>query len=147
MRQFFPVKNAPEDTILPKRGTKNSAGHDFYAAEDIHCPAHGLSKLSFTNVKVAMHDNEYLAVMMRSSLAVKHGLQVAQGVAVIDADYFGNPDNDGNIGIAIVNNSDKDYIIKKGERFCQGIFQAYSVVDNDDVTEERVGGYGHTGKK
>lgn len=147
MRQFLPVKDAPKDTILPKRGTKNSAGYDFYAAEDINCRAHSISKLSFTNVKARMPKNEYLAIMIRSSLAVKHGLQVAQGTAVIDADYYSNPDNDGNIGIAIVNNSGGDYIIRKGERFCQGIFHKYEVTDDDDASGERTGGYGHTGKK
>lgn len=84
-RYFEPVKGAPEDTKLPVRGTKCSAGYDMYAAEDIYCPAHGISKLSFTNIKAAMKTNEYLAIMIRSSLAIKYGLQVAQGVAVIDA--------------------------------------------------------------
>lgn len=88
-RYFAPVVGAPEDTKLPVRGTKRSAGYDFYAAEDIVCPAHGVSKLSFTNVKAYMKANEYLGVMIRSSLAVKYGLQVAQGVAVIDAKRVG----------------------------------------------------------
>ena len=146
MRKFEPVKNAPQDTLLPKRGSKFSAGYDFYAAEDIVCNAKSVSKLSFTNIKVLMPKNEYLAVMIRSSLAVKHGLQVVQGTAIIDADYYGNPNNDGNIGIAIVNNSDIDYIIKKGERFCQGVFQAYAVTDDDATENERSGGYGSSGK-
>ena len=145
-RLFLPVVNAPEDTILPVRGTKNSAGYDFYAAEDINCRAHSLSKLSFTNIKVLMPSNEYLAIMIRSSLAIKHGLQVAKGTSVIDADYFGNSNNDGNIGICIVNNSGGDYIIRKGERFCQGIFQRYEVTDNDMAQGERVGGYGSTNR-
>lgn len=146
MRKFEPVKNAPADTILPKRGSKHSAGYDFYATEDIICPAHGISKLSFTNIKAYMPNNEYLAVMIRSSLAVKHGLQVAQGTAIIDADYANNPTNDGNIGIAIVNNSNKDYVIWKGERFCQGVFQRYEITDDDNADGERGGGYGSTGK-
>jgi dUTP pyrophosphatase len=145
-RCFEPVINAPEDTILPKRGSKCSAGYDFYAAEDINCRAHSISKLSFTNIKVKMPANEYLAIMIRSSLAIKYGLQVAQGTSVIDADYYSNPDNDGNIGICIVNNSGGDYIIRKGERFCQGIFHKYEVTDNDNAEGERTGGYGSTGK-
>jgi dUTP pyrophosphatase len=145
-RAFEPVVNAPEDTILPKRGSKHSAGYDFYAAEDINCRAHSVSKLSFTNIKVRMPENEYLAIMIRSSLAVNRGLQVAQGTAVIDADYYSNPTNDGNIGIAIVNNSGGDYIIRKGERFCQGIFHKYEVTDDDNAEGERTGGYGSSGR-
>jgi dUTPase len=36
-----------------------------------------------------MPENEYLAIMIRSSLAVNRGLQVAQGTAVIDAKKVG----------------------------------------------------------
>ena len=146
-RFFAPVKGVKISGVtLPKRGSKHSAGYDFYATEDIYCPAHGLSKLSFTNVKVFMPWNEYLAIMIRSSLAVKHGLQVAQGTAIIDADYANNPDNDGNIGIAIVNNSNEDYVIKKGERFCQGVFHQYEITIDDNADGERNGGYGSSGK-
>mgnify|MGYP000027054323 CR=1 FL=1 len=146
MRKFALVKNAPKDTILPKRGSKYSAGYDFYAPEDISVPAHGSSKLTFFNVKVYMPKDEYLAVMVRSSLAVKHGLQTAQGTCVIDSDYADNPDNDGNIGIAFVNNSNTDYKIKQGERCAQGIFTKYYVTDDDKADGVRAGGYGSTGK-
>ncbi|MFR4383284.1 MAG: dUTP diphosphatase [Phascolarctobacterium sp.] len=146
MRKFLPTKNAPADTILPKRGSKYSAGYDFYAPEDIICKAHSLSKLVMFNVKCYILQDEYLAVMVRSSLAVKHGLQVAQGTAVIDADYADNPANDGNVGICFVNNSNIDYVIRKGERCAQGIFIRYYLTDDDDAESVRSGGYGSTGK-
>ena len=146
MRKFLPTKNAPADTILPKRGSKYSAGYDFYAPEDISIKAHSMSKLVMFNVKCYMPAYEYLAVMIRSSLAVKHGLQVAQGTAVIDSDYADNPDNDVNIGIAFVNNSGVDYVIKKGERCAQGIFTKFFVTDDDNAEGVRSGGYGSTGK-
>lgn len=146
MRKFLPTKNAPADTILPKRGSKYSAGYDFYAPEDISIKAHSMSKLVMFNVKCYMPAYEYLAVMIRSSLAVKHGLQVAQGTAVIDSDYADNPANDGNIGICFVNNSYEDYKIKKGERCAQGIFTKFFVTDDDCADGIRSGGYGSTGK-
>ena len=144
MRKFLPVKNAPADTKLPQRGSKYSAGYDFYAPEDIVIRAHSLSRLVMFNVKVYMSEDEYLAVMVRSSLAVNHGLQVVQGTAVIDSDYADNPDNDGNIGIAFVNNSGKDYKIKKGERCARGIFHKYYLSDDDNAQGVRKGGYGST---
>ena len=146
MRKFAPVKGAPADTILPKRGSKYSAGYDFYAPEEIVVRAHSMSKLVMFNVKCYMPQDEYLAVMVRSSLAVKYGLQVAQGTAVIDRDYADNPDNDGNIGICFVNNSNEDYEIKKGERCAQGIFTKFFVTDDDCADGVRIGGYGSTGK-
>lgn len=146
MRKFLPTKNAPTDTILPKRGSKYSAGYDFYAPCDIIVNAHAMSKLIMFNVKCYMPQDEYLAVMIRSSLAVKRGLQVAQGTAVIDSDYADNPDNDGNIGIAFVNNSGADYIIRKGERCAQGVFTKFYLTDDDNAEGVRSGGYGSTGK-
>lgn len=145
IRGFEAVAGAPGNTILPKRGTKHSAGYDFYAAENIVCRAHSISELSFTNVKAYMPKNEYLAIMIRSSLAIKHGLQVVQGTSIIDSDYYSNFDNDGNIGIAIANNSNVDYTIQKGERFCQGVFMEYKLADNDNTEGTRLGGYGSTG--
>lgn len=145
MRKFYPVKNAPADTVLPKRGSKYSAGYDFFAPCDIPIPANSCTKLIFLNVKAEIPKDEYLQLVIRSSVAVKYGI-VLETSGVIDADYFGNPDNDGNIGVKFRNNSETNYLIKKGERCCQGIFLKYGVVDDDDVTNERAGGYGSTGK-
>lgn len=144
MRKFYPVKDAPIDTVLPKRGSKHSAGYDFYAPCDIEVPADDCSKLIFLNIKAEMPKDEYLQLVIRSSLAVKYGI-VLETSGVIDADYFENENNDGNIGVKFRNNSDADYLIKKGERCCQGIFLKYGVVDDDDTVHERSGGYGSTG--
>lgn len=148
IRKFQKCINAPDDTKLPKRGTKFSAGYDFYAPCDIYVPRHGFSELVFFNVKALMPSDEYLAIVIRSSMATKYQnghLMVAQGTAIIDADYYGNPDNDGNIGVMFYNRSEHDIVIPKGDRCCQGIFQKYYTC-SDDVTERlRVGGYGSTG--
>ena len=36
-----------------------------------------------------------------------------------------NPENEGNIGIMLWNRDDKPFLLKKGKRFCQGIFKKY----------------------
>lgn len=144
MIKFYPVKNAPEETILPRRGSRYSAGYDFYAPVDIFVPAQGRSELVFLNVKAQMPPHLYLQLVIRSSLGVKKNLQLITS-GVIDADYFGNPDNDGNIGVKFVNLGEDDCVIKKGERCCQGIFLEYFVTDDDSTTQDRVGGYGSTG--
>ena len=41
---------------------------------------------------------------------------------------------------------DVDVEIKKGERIGQGMFQKYLVVDNDNATGKRTGGFGSTDK-
>lgn len=144
MIRFEAVKNAPLDTQLPKRSTQCSAGYDFYAPKDIIVPANGATELVFLNIKAMMPSNIYLQMIIRSSLAVKHNI-VLETSGVIDADYYGNKDNDGNIGIKLRNNGDKNYFIKKGERIAQGVFLQYYLTDDDNAEGTRNGGYGSTG--
>ena len=61
-------------------------------------------------------------------------------------DYFENVDNDGNIGIFLLNISDEIQYIYKGDRIAQGMFINFLITDDDDVNTERVGGFGSTGK-
>lgn len=147
-RGFQKVSTASSEVKMPQRGTEASAGYDIFAPEDIEIPANGFSKLIWTNIKAYMPENEYLGITIRSSLATtKAKLMVSQGEAIIDADYYNNPDNEGNIGIMLWNRSDKPFVIKKGERFCQGIFKKYHVADYDEpLKTTRSGGYGSTGK-
>ena len=82
-----------------------------------------------------------------SPIGIKHHVTLANGTGIIDADYFSNPDNDGNIGICLQNNSDEIVSFKKGERIMQGVFVKYAVCDSDDTNEVRKGGFGSTGKE
>ncbi len=148
MRKFFICKGFEDkDVILPKRGTKLSAGYDLSSIEDVIIPPH-TSKLISTGLKACMEDDEVLLIYPRSSLGKKKSLMLTNNVAVIDADYFSNKDNDGHIMINLYNFSSIDQKIEKGERFAQGIFTKYLVVDDDIAsTTTRNGGYGSTGSK
>lgn len=143
--QFEPVADAPEDTKLPVRASGGSAGYDFYAPERIVIPARGATGLIFFNVKAKCPNWMYLQLFIRSSLAVKHSI-VLETSGVIDADYYGNPDNDGNIGVKFRNHSDVDFVIEKGERCFQGIFFTYFITNNGSVLGARLGGYGSSGQ-
>jgi len=120
-------------------------GYDFYAPQDIVVPAHGKSELVFFNVKAYMAPDEWLYMRIRSGLATKHEIMLETS-GVIDADYYNNPNNDGNIATVFRNHGDQDFLIQKGERCCQGIFMKYLVVENDKSLGARRGGYGSTGK-
>lgn len=144
-RYFAPVKGAPEDTMLPTRGSKRSSGYDFYAPRDIVVPARGASELVFMNVKAYMRNDEFLYLKIRSGLSVKNDLWLACS-GIIDSDYVDNPSNDGNIGVRWRNYGDEDYTIKKGDRCCQGIFIKFVTCEDDDFEGERTGGLGSTGK-
>ena len=134
---------------LPERKTKYSAGYDFEAAEDCVIPAFKLGQkptLVKTGIKAYMEDDEYLMICNRSSNPGKKGLVMANGVGIIDKDYYGNTDNDGHIMFAFYNIKEEDIEIKKGEAIGQAIFQKYLVVDNDNAEGERSGGFGSTNK-
>lgn len=73
-------------------------------------------------------------------------MTLINSVGIIDADYYDNEDNGGNIGVKFYNSSDTDYVIKAGERMMQGIFSPYRTVDNDKACATRTGGIGSTGE-
>lgn len=132
---------------LPKRSTKNSAGYDVESAEDCIIPSFKLGQkptLVKTGIKAYMEPDEVLILANRSSNPGKKGLILANGIGVVDSDYYGNPDNDGHIMFAFYNFKEEDIEIKKGERIGQAIFQKYLVADDDTSEGERTGGFGST---
>lgn len=97
-----------------------------------------------TGIKCEMPVDMYLELSVRSSCPLKHWLILANGVGIIDADYYNNPDNEGHIFFQIINLSPFDIVLKKGEAIGQGIFKKYYLTDDDAATAERQGGFGST---
>ena len=149
-RGFEIAKGYEDKNInLPVRKTKSSAGYDFEAAEDTVVPKfnNGVKPtLIKTGIKAYMQDDEVLYLFNRSSNPKKKGLVLCNSVGVVDADYYGNPDNDGNIMFAFYNVGEEDITIKKGEAIGQGVFQKYLVADDDQAEGTRTGGFGSTDK-
>ena len=134
---------------LPVRKTKYSAGYDIEAAEDCTIPpyvAGSKPTLVKTGLKAYMEDDEMLLLYNRSSNPGKKGLVLANGVGVVDKDYYGNPDNDGAVMFAFFNMKPEAVEIKKGDAIGQAIFQKYLITDDDIATGERGGGFGSTSK-
>ena len=134
------------DVKLPLRGTKDSAGYDFYSNEKAIIKPFQ-KHLFWTDIKSYMTKNTLLEVFVRSSIAIKKDLVLCNQVGIIDMDFFSNIKNDGNIGICLRNLSNEDVTIEVGERIAQGIFKAFLESDNCNTEEERTGGIGHTNEK
>lgn len=133
-------------TILPTRSDAKSAGYDFYTPIDFQVLPHS-KMLIWTNVKAYMQDNEVLQIFVRSSIGIKQDCVLANGTGIIDASYYENEDNDGNIGICLVNRTGQTKEFKAGERIAQGLFLNYLIADEDNVLgDERKGGIGSSGK-
>ena len=97
-----------------------------------------------TGIKCEVPEDMYLELSVRSSCPLKHWLILANGVGIIDADYYNNPDNEGHIFFQIINLSPFDIILKKGDTIGQGILKKYYVTDNDAADGFRAGGFGST---
>lgn len=134
------------DFELPKRATQHSAGYDFFCPEDVVIPPKEAVRV-MTGVKCELLPDQVLIVANRSSNPKNKSLVLLNGIGVVDADYYSNPDNDGEIGFEFYNISDKPVEIKKCEKLGQGIIMRYIKTEDDITTGVRVGGFGSTDKK
>lgn len=132
---------------LPTRKTGCSAGYDFAAAEDVLLEP-GRVTLVPTGLKAYMQPDEYLGIHVRSGFSIRNRVSCVNDEGIIDADYYGNADNEGHIFVALVNLGDNSVQIKKGTRIAQGIFYRYLTVDGDaaGIGTARSGGMGSTGE-
>ena len=94
----------------------------------------------------AIPEGYYFKVVPRSGLALWEGISIVNTPGTIDAGYR-------NEWMAIVVNlSNRDVILKKGERICQiilGKLQEYEFIETKELPESDrgLGGFGSTGKK
>lgn len=97
-----------------------------------------------TGVKAYLPDKYFLQLSVRSSCPLKHWLILANGVGIIDSDYYNNPDNEGHIFFQIINMFPYDILLKKGEKIGQGIILPYYLTGETGPAAARVGGFGST---
>lgn len=136
---------AGQGIALPQRKTAASAGYDLAAAADTVLSP-GRVTLVPTGLKAYMQPGEVLCISIRSSMALRHSLLLANGIGVIDADYYGNEQNEGHIQVAVLNLGTSSLTVHKGERLAQGVFSRYLVTDDDAAGGIRKGGFGSTGR-
>lgn len=139
------LKVTYDNIRIPTRGSKGSAGYDFYAPFNFKITSKGEPRVIPSGIKVSMEEDMFLALVPRSSLGFKFGVYLCNSYGVIDYDYYNNINNEGHIMFKM-QTSIKDCELMIGERFAQGIFMKYYKVDDDNTNEERSGGFGSTGK-
>ncbi len=129
---------------LPKYHTSESAGFDIAASEDMVIQPKEV-KLIKTGLIIQAPAQHFLLIAARSSLPLKKGLMVSNGIGVVDRDYCGPEDE---IRISVYNFTEKEVEVKKGERLAQGLFLPVDQVEwieTDNITEESRGGFGSSG--
>ena len=134
-----------EEYKLPQKGSKKAAGYDFFNPEEVTIQPHTVTYVK-TGIKALFPDDMVLLLFNRSSNPKKKNLILINGVGVVDADYYNNEDNEGEIAFAFYNISAVPVILQKGEKLGQGMFTNYKDVTNytEEDVEERKGGFGST---
>ena len=145
VKVFGDNKTLYDDYMLPLRGTKCSAGYDFFAIKDYVIKPNEIVKIP-TGYKATFESDEMLMIVVRSSIGFKYNVRLTNQVGIIESDYYNNPDNDGHFMFAYYNFFENDIEIKKGDPIGQVIFQKYLIIDNDSATGERISGFGSTSK-
>lgn len=139
-----------EDARLPELSTSKAAAYDFFAAETVVIPptigsvVNNKPVLVKTGIKVSMSDDEVFIIANRSGNPGKRGLVLANGIGIIDADYY---DIEGEICFNFFNFSDGNVEVSAGDKIGQGFFldikrAVYGFTDNSVI---RTGGFGSTG--
>ena len=134
------------DITLPSRSTKHSAGYDFKSPIKFTLNPGEIIKVP-TGIKAAMNDDEFLAILVRSSMGFKYNIRLCNQVGIINSDYYNNEGNEGHIFIALQNEGDKVFEANVGDNIAQGIFLKYNTIDNEEeIKSSRSGGMGSTNK-
>ncbi len=134
---------------LPERKTAGSAAYDLEAAEDVDIPVFSFGQkpiLVKTGLKAYFPKNEVLVLASRSSYPIKHNIILANGIGIIDSDYYNNSDNEGHLMVALFNFSNDVFHIHKGDRIAQAMFMPFLISDFDTSNGIRTGGFGSTDK-
>ena len=138
------IKRLNKEVALPQYHTRESSGFDIASSVDITVAPGQVVKIP-TGLVIAAPKGHFLLIAARSSLPLKKGLAMANGIGVVDPDYAGPNDE---IHIILHNFTDAPVEVKKGERLAQGIFLPVEQAQWEEVDELRLvdrGGMGSTG--
>lgn len=159
----IPTEFVDDNARFPNYSTVGAAGADMYAIEDVTIDP-GQTKVVRTGLKMEIPYGYALLIQMRSGLAAKTKLRIANAPGLIDADYRGEIgvilentepnikdfkyDKNGNVVGILYGQS---YDIAKGDRIAQCRLvevprMEFVKTDSVDETDRGEGGYGSTGK-
>jgi dUTP pyrophosphatase len=132
---------------LPQYATPLAAGMDIRANLDSpFALSPGQRAIIPTGLYLSIPEGFEVQLRPRSGLAAKHGITVLNAPGTIDADYRGE------VGVILINLSDRPFVIEDGERIAQMVLAAHATIrwepsDTLDSTERGAGGFGSTGKE
>ena len=135
---------------MPAYATEGAAAVDMRAAIDEGTTVTiqpGQRAMIPTGMAISLENANVVAILAaRSGLAVKSGINLANGIGVIDSDYRGE------ICVGLYNSSDVPFTVNRGDRIAQLMFMPVYVANlieaaSLDETARGAGGFGSTGVK
>jgi dUTP pyrophosphatase len=132
------VKKLNEDAKLPTHGHPGDAGMDFYTiGEIIFSPGQQIK--IHTGIAIEIPDGYVGLVWDKGSVSFNMGLKVMGGV--VDAGYRGE------IIMSLLNTSDKEVVLEKGQKIAQMLIQKFEDCDIVEVSDlsDTVRGAGREG--
>ena len=133
--------------VCPEYATEGSAALDLRAIIDEPFVLEPGERHSFpTGIAISPETRGVVAIIAaRSGLGIKHGINLSNGIGVIDSDYRGE------ISVGLFNSSKVAYTVAPGDRIAQLMFipvmhASFTVCDELDETARGAGGFGSTGK-
>lgn len=132
---------------LPKYQTEQSAGMDLYANITNPITLGVLErKIIPTGIYISLPKGYEAQIRPRSGLAAKYGITCINSPGTIDADYRGE------VGVILVNLSNKSFTIHDGERIAQMVISKHEIINWEEVdcldeTPRGTGGFGSSGIK
>lgn len=137
------IKLFDKDLPQPQYQTAGSVAFDLYARQEVIIAAHSIGKAPL-NVAVELPPQHWALLAPRSSLH-KKGVMLANGIGVGDQDFCGDQDE---YQAALLNFTDQEVTISRGERIVQMIIVPYTKVNLefvDQLDNQNRGGFGSTG--
>ena len=131
---------------LPYYATPGAAALDLHACLDGPVTiAPGGRTLIPTGLAVAIPTGYVGIIAVRSSMGIKNGVSLSNGIGVIDSDYRGP------LGVGLYNMEATPYTVRPGDRIAQlmvvpVVRETIEVVDQLPPTERGEGGLGSTGR-
>jgi dUTP pyrophosphatase len=123
--------------------SRHAAGCDLFATRDLAIRP-GETVVLPLDLIIALPAGTEAQIRPRSGLALKHGISVLNSPGTIDAGYRGE------VRVILLNTSNADFPIKRGDRIAQMVIQKLPEVELVQVGElseskRGAGGFGSTG--
>ena len=143
MEPVLKFKKESEDAIIHNFEHPEDAGMDIYSNEEKLIPAKSWDLVK-TGFSMELPNGYEAQVRSKSGLTLKSGLIVLNSPGTIDENYRGE------VGVILMNVSDKDYKIEKHQKIAQMVINKVEHFKVELVTEmsssnRGAGGFGSTG--